>query len=264
MTQIPSGWYPDPAPAQPGQPPMVRYWDGAVWTEHVAPAAPPAAPVAPTQPVYGAPAYATPAYGTPVPQTPPGPTTPDGERLAGWWWRVGAYVVDSLALGAISQIVALPFTFSFNSDIAGLMDEWEAADQAGTLDPDEMFNDLGAVFEDHLFGLVFPPLVAGLLYFALFWRFLGATPGQLLFGLRVRLREHPGKLPLSVAIVRWFFLIGLGSLSLVAFTFSWEVALLVILLAALYGILDPLWATWDSKRQTIHDKIARTNVVKVR
>jgi uncharacterized RDD family membrane protein YckC len=29
-------------------------------------------------------------------------------------------------------------------------------------------------------------------------------------------------------------------------------------------LIDPLWATWDPKRQTLHDKLARTNVVKRR
>ena len=43
MTQIPAGWYPDPASGQPGPygepgpvPQGQRYWDGTGWTEHVA------------------------------------------------------------------------------------------------------------------------------------------------------------------------------------------------------------------------------------
>ena len=74
MTQVPAGWYPDPAPSQPGQPAQVRYWNGIVWTEHVTP----------TQA----------AYVAPVPDVPPSePTTPDGQPLASWWHRAGANVV---------------------------------------------------------------------------------------------------------------------------------------------------------------------------
>ena len=32
----------------------------------------------------------------------------------------------------------------------------------------------------------------------------------------------------------------------------------------LYGIADLLWPLWDAKKQAVHDKIARTNVVLVR
>jgi uncharacterized RDD family membrane protein YckC len=35
-------------------------------------------------------------------------------------------------------------------------------------------------------------------------------------------------------------------------------------MAMLFLMLDSLWATWDPKRQTLHDKLARTNVVKMR
>ena len=57
------GWYADPA-----DPAMQRYWDGAAWTTHTAPRAQaswPATPGAPAAPVYGAPAYGGPAYGGP-------------------------------------------------------------------------------------------------------------------------------------------------------------------------------------------------------
>lgn len=87
-TQTPAGWYPDPE-----DPAQLRYWDGAVWTDHrhpvdpVAPApatetqaaeapqfaftptpsAPPAAPGYPAAPAYGAaPGYAAPAQNVPA------------------------------------------------------------------------------------------------------------------------------------------------------------------------------------------------------
>jgi hypothetical protein len=40
MTAVP-GWYPTPDTAGGGSP-LLRYWDGESWTEHVAPASPPA------------------------------------------------------------------------------------------------------------------------------------------------------------------------------------------------------------------------------
>ncbi|WP_029137148.1 phospholipid scramblase-related protein [Nakamurella lactea] len=47
----PSGWYPDPAPGQAGEPAMLRWWDGTSWTDHRRPAqdaAPAPAPAAGT------------------------------------------------------------------------------------------------------------------------------------------------------------------------------------------------------------------------
>ena len=53
-----AGWYADPA-----DPALQRYWDGAAWTTHTAPAAGQSWPAAaPAAPVYGAPGYAGAAY----------------------------------------------------------------------------------------------------------------------------------------------------------------------------------------------------------
>ena len=82
-----------------------------------------------------------------------------------------------------------------------------------------------------------------------------ATPGKLMVGLRVRLREQarpdapphraaalgrpvrPGR-PRDRAVRRH--------------------------LSSLYSLLDDLWPLWDDKNQAIHDKIAKTNVVRLR
>ena len=48
---------------------------------------------------------------------------------------------------------------------------------------------------------------------------------------------------------------GVGILSLVPFVGS---------VTGLYSLLDVLWPLWDAKKQAIHDKIASTNVVRVR
>jgi hypothetical protein len=39
---------------------------------------------------------------------------------------------------------------------------------------------------------------------------------------------------------------------------------LVGLLGSVYSLLDDLWPLWDGRRQALHDKVARTNVVRTR
>jgi len=39
---------------------------------------------------------------------------------------------------------------------------------------------------------------------------------------------------------------------------------LVGLLGWVYSLLDDLWPLWDGQRQALHDKAARTNVVRTR
>jgi hypothetical protein len=39
---------------------------------------------------------------------------------------------------------------------------------------------------------------------------------------------------------------------------------LVGLLGSAYSLLDDLWPLWDGRRQALHDKVARTNVVRTR
>ncbi len=56
MTQIPAGWYPDPAQTHPGR---QRYWDGTGWTEHVHDSQP--QPQPPAYPYGAAPTYVAPA-----------------------------------------------------------------------------------------------------------------------------------------------------------------------------------------------------------
>ena len=74
-------------------------------------------------------------------------------------------------------------------------------------------------------------------------------------GLRVRLRDRP-ELPLSAVLLRWATQSGApGMLGLVPF---------VGLLASVFSLLDVLWPLWDDKNQAIHDKVAKTNVVRVR
>jgi len=247
----PAGWYPDPQRLAPGQPPQQRYWDGQGWTGHVAPIAP--------QPAYGQPASAQStyaaqgAYAAGVSPYAAVPTTPDGARLAGWWQRVGAYLIDGLILGVVVSAVAFPFIRDVLSAFADFFDEAMTAAENGTPLPSsaQLERDIaGAAAAIAVIGLVI-----NLVYTAAFLSWKQATPGKLALGLRVRLRERP-ELPMSAILLRWATQTGVpGLLGLVP---------VVSLLVGVFSLLDVLWPLWDSKRQALHDKVAKTNVIRVR
>ena len=102
VSQIQPGWYADPSAG----PAWLRWWDGSRWTAHVAP--PPA-------------------------HTPPatGPTTPDGVPLAGWWWRVLAYIVDGFVVAIPNAILTLPAQLGMQRQMQELMRELDAGSADG-------------------------------------------------------------------------------------------------------------------------------------
>lgn len=238
MTETPAGWYPDPTPASAA--PSVRYWDGQAWTEHVAHSAQPA--------------YAQPAYAPPV-----GPTTPDGAPLASWWARVGAHLIDLVIVGGVGTLVTLPSQISMNDDLNVLMTELDAEEPdfaafwSGYLD---------IMREMMLWQL--PVMVLALVYYVVMLRWKGATIGKLALGLKVRRRDEPGQLPWSAIALR----VGFQNLQVIVILLlalgAWQLALGLGAVLWLVSLLDILWPLWDSKRQALHDKVARTNVVKAR
>ena len=250
MTSQP-GWHLDPVPAQPGQPAQLRYWDGARWTEHVAPAQPPAAAAA----QYGGPPAYAGSYGAAYAGTGKrAATTPDGVPLAGWWQRVLAYVLDAMIVGLVAGIIALPWVREALDVYRDWFDQALRVGGTGTgstIDTGQLQRDLARPLA-YILGI---QLVLGFCYHVGFLRWKQATPGKLVVGLRVRLRETPGPMSLGTVVLRWLGQFGIGIVGLVPFVGS---------LTGLYSLLDVLWPLWDDKRQAIHDKVARTNVVRTR
>lgn len=243
MTQIPAGWYPDPDTSTPGAPQGQRYWDGRQWTEHVAP------PVGAPQPGQ-APAY--------TPMAPAGgsyaglaATTPDGEPLAGWWQRVAAYVIDLLIVTPLVVLFGWTWIRDIGSAYGDLVRESiDAAESGGTL-PDQTAL-MGELLVPFLL-LTLVGLVVNLVYNAGFLKWKAATPGKMVVGLRVRLRETPGPMTWGTVLLRWAGQNWYGVLSVVPVLGS---------ILGLYPMIDMLWPLWDDKKQALHDKVARTNVVR--
>lgn len=267
MTQTPPGWHPDPAGQTPGQPPLLRWWDGTAWTEHVAPARRTTPP--PYEKPFGQPPAHQQSRRYADQARPPAPTTPDGQPLAGWWWRALAYLIDTFVVGVVGNIVSLPTQVGVQDDIGDLSDETQRRLDANPDDTGavgDFFHGMLDIMRDHAVGLIVPGLVVGFIYFAVMLRWKGATVGMLATGLRVRLRERPGRLPWRAVVVRVVVQTVLPSLLMaVGLVSGFEV--LIVLLAAggsLFQLLNYLWPVWDPKRQALHDKAAGTNVVRPR
>jgi uncharacterized RDD family membrane protein YckC len=217
---------------------------------------PPPEPPSPPLPLY--------AEGHPPP---PPPTDPLGP-YAGWWRRAGGRVLDSLLILVVSILCMLPMLVLFEvgdeeivpcyvdpaTDEVYSVDEIEEqiddlpleaqADAAFRLQPNARCEELtdGAVAVALAAGAV--GLVPAVLYTVWWYRRLGRTgqtPGRKAVGVKV-VDANTG-LPVGGGrafgreIVAGFSLYALG--------------------------LGYLWAAWDKRKQTWHDKVITTVVVRV-
>ena len=273
MTQ-PSGWYDDPNDAD-----QLRYWDGVVWTDHVAPRKSPTV----EQSRIGMPhevSNPTPAagqgqqrgqtgwpaqqgrsgpqdrQGQQMPGAPqwqgvqlgrPQPTTPDGAVLSGWWRRVAARVVDGIICGLITVAVTYPVL----TRAAGIMngyfrDTFDAAANGGTAPP------VPTGLASALLPVSLASLAIYFVYEVVLLTLFATTPGRLLVGISVRLREQPGTPPLSAVLRRTVVKEGGSGIGLLP---------VLGLVGSLFTMLDSLWPLWDDRWQAVHDKVGATNVV---
>ncbi len=182
-----------------------------------------------------------------------GPTTPDGVPLAGYWQRVGAYLIDGLIQGLLSFVLGGYFLYRA---VKPWIDSVGEAISSGNADA---MSTMETSLTDYLTGtdfLIFSLIsfLVGLVYTVGFWTKIGATPGKMAMGISVRERERPGPLPLVVAVRRYALSIVTTVLGLISSAFG--------TLGAILGLADVLWPIWDPKRQALHDKIAGTNVVR--
>lgn len=239
MSSHPAGWYPDPA-----HPAQVRYWDGAQWTPHIAPQ--PAGETHAGQPSIGQLAAGqdpwTPATGF------PGPTTADGVPLATYGSRIGAYLLDTLIVTALSLVAASPFL--------GAAWEWYQhllrGALAGTIDASDTVG-----LRNQALAALWPILaitfVVQLVYHVGFLAWRGATPGKLACHINVRRPDSPGPLPLPTALRRQVIWVVAAAVGYALPVLNW--------VGSVAQLIDVLWPLWGRRRQALHDLVAGTVVV---
>ncbi|MDA8147761.1 MAG: RDD family protein [Actinomycetota bacterium] len=187
---------------------------------------------------YGSGPYGSGPYGMPPPgSTPYGPGRPTpvdvlGRPLASWWQRLAAILIDSVILAIVATLLGYLFVGTSTAALGGGASS-------------------GAVV---VVGVL--ALVIDLAYFG----FLngsekGQTVGMMALGIAVRDVASGGRIDPRRAAIRIVVLdpgILLSSIPVIG------------VIASLYTIAAGLSPLWDAHRQGWHDKVARTDVIRVR
>ncbi|MDD4874528.1 MAG: RDD family protein [Dehalococcoidales bacterium] len=143
-------------------------------------------------------------------------------EFAGFWRRVGAFMIDLLALSVISSICMPYGYFGFmklqTPDILSGVSDW-------------------LILPQLIFGNLLSVLV-GVAYFIIFWVWRGQTLGNLLFNIKV-IRPDGSNVTVSIAFLRYL---------------GYIVSTLVLFMGF-------IWIAFDKRKQGFHDKIAGTYVV---
>ena len=179
-----------------------------------------------------------------VPMKPQGPVP--GLLFAHFGWRLLANLIDSTITGVPQFFIFLLAIGSAWPQIQTLFSNQATPGQMGF-----------AVFVGVFKILFFPFIIGWVINFIygvciLYW--LSGTPGMRLLGMRVVNEADLQPISLATAVVRWAVYVGIE--------IGGAVVGFLVPFGALASWIDPLWCLWDDRKQTLHDKVAHTFVVK--
>jgi len=200
-------------------------------------------PVYPQPTPYGPAPGQPPYYGPPQPygwRPPPVPVAPDGRPLADFGTRLLSYLIDGAIVGGIALVVIMPV---FAVVILRLM-----PDAASGYDPpsDEVFTDFVLPMLLVELGVLLLLVVGYYIYFVEMMYRSGQTVGKKLMKIRVVPLEPGATLTRGMAAQRYL------------------IQFVVAMIVPFFSYLDGFWQLWDKPyQQTLHDKVAKTVVVKV-
>ncbi|SPT50477.1 RDD family protein [Actinomadura madurae] len=197
-------------------------------------------PQAPPVPGYGPP-------GVPQPGAPyPGGPYPGGpqDMLAGRGARLGAGILDSILISVVAMPAVL---FSIRWD---KMQESVESNQPIT-DPMDVYN-IPRLLTGY--AIVF---VLSFAYFTVLHAKTGQTLGKKACGIRLVKASDQSAVTWGQVIGRQGFIYAISITTGVLNLLSPAAGILGIV-----GLLDVAWILWDDRRQALHDKVAKTIVVK--
>ena len=197
-----------------------------------------------TRPQQGAPQQYGPPYGAVYPSYPAGLAVGAEPGLAEWWRRLLGRIIDILVLSVLTAPIAFallsPALTRYQQSVNRYPDLSQPGAQAAISKADA-----------RLFGawLVFAAIVAviSFCYDSIQHGLWGRTLGKRALGTRVVSGYDRSKISGGTAAGR---------------AAVYSLIPVVPLVGSVFWLLDALWLTWDRRRQCLHDKAARTIVVK--
>jgi uncharacterized RDD family membrane protein YckC len=163
----------------------------------------------------------------------PGATFEAAAPYATFWQRVGATLIDSLLF---IPFLIVPFLRLYR--------EMEDAIRRG-----ESYRVTFSPFASRFFAYTLVAAAAGAAYHILMVHYRGQTLGKMALAIKVVQIEDGGLPAWDRAAIRWG----------VQLLLAW-----IPLLGGLAQLLNYLWMLWDPQRQCLHDKAARTIVLRLR
>ena len=178
----------------------------------------------------------------------PGATV-DGRPLASQGLRLVARLIDGVLLAILGTALSWP---QLHRIFQIIQDYVNSLPKDSTATPDT-----SALTQNSelLRAILLASVIWGLtsaVYTVVMIGLRGATLGKMIVGVKVTQRDRDVRPSWGQAVLRWAAT-DVPSLLLSLVSAGW-----------LYSLLDSLWCLWDKQRQCLHDKAARTVVVRSR
>jgi uncharacterized RDD family membrane protein YckC len=215
----------------------------------------------PGQPGYGQaagqPGYGQPGYGQPTPYGSPYQPYPGtgygygyaakDPSLAEWWQRLLARIID----GFVLSVLFLPFWIPVFSSLVNKLRNINNQYAGNTNSPaaQAAIRHVTGQFFGEIFLVIIAGLVIAMAYDWLQHGLWGQTLGKRALGTMVVTADTRSKISVGTA----------GGRAAV-----YVLPPLVPFVGGLFALLNELWLLWDQQRQCLHDKAARTVVIKTR
>ncbi|MFT8395520.1 RDD family protein [Propionibacterium sp.] len=191
-----------------------------------------------------------------------GPRTADGVRLAGWWARFAALLVDYVILTLFQTLLLMIFGRGIVAGMQAWQSDVMSAFESGSSDAlasvpvspaDPRY---GITTQWYIYSAAL--LVIQFLYATLFMHYKGATLGQMALGLRVVPKDRGRDkfvLPWGKSLLRnagWLF------------CQVWTVIPGLSTLGVLLILVNCAWPLFNRRRQALHDLLASTQMISTR